>query len=458
MTKRLMMLAGCLCLALLTNLSFRVPTAVQAQAVCLTGNAPGFTLGLDKNLQLPGGGVLRDGDLFYLGTAIQFTTQSPGARFFNISEASQANFGIYPGYTGTTSLGFSASTPNATATAISCNDSFWDINFEIAGTGATAGDVITLYFQQPNGTGRRDIVQFTVQADNESVRVTGALAGIDLAAIGHSPTTIGTLIPFEEAAGTAGRRTRLITIALPMDGSIPNCNQLAVEIRRAAGVGTTTVALINLVVTRGNATTATGTGIQSGLPGLRFPTALVCPVACPACAAIVCDTVLCFADACTWCNRLAFGGRYLNNRVVVPGVNFGQPIAVFLPGNPARINPLVSQYLGCGGFYRSDMRSVLIGQYLAAQLDIQNQLSFWWIKIGKQPLACHVITPMSMPGMPGAPRALPATFSGGPITSLTDASSLQDLFDVTDWVVTRGSMDDLQKLIAIYKQLNNCRD
>ena len=455
MTKRLIMLAGFLCLALLTNLSFRVPSTVQAQAVCLTGNAPGFTLGVDKNLQLPGGGILKDGDLFYLGTTIQFTSQSAGTSFFNINEASQANFGLYPGYTGTTSLGFSASTPNATATAISCNDSFWDINFSLAGTGATAGDVITLYFQQPNGTGRTDIVQFTVQADNASARVTGALTGIDLSAIGHSPTTIGTLIPYEEAAGTAGRRSRLITVALPMNGTVADCNQLAVEIKRGAGVGTTTVALINLVVTR-MGSPLSGKGLQSGLTGL-YPTGLKCPVACPACPpAIVCDTVLCFADACTWCNHLSFGGRYANARVVVPGVNFNQPIAVFPAGGP--INPLVSQYLGCGGFYRSDMRSVLIGQYLAAQLDIQTQLSFWWAKLGKQPLFCHVRTPMAMPGMPGAPRALPATFSGGPILTLTDASSLQDLFDVTDFVITRGSMDDLQRLIAIYKQLNACRD
>lgn len=453
MTKRLIMLAGFLCLALLTNLSFRVPSTVQAQAVCLTGNAPGFTLGVDKNLQLPGGGILKDGDLFYLGTTIQFTSQSAGTSFFNITEASQANFGLYPGYTGTTSLGFSASTPNATATAISCNDSFWDINFSLAGTGATAGDVITLYFQQPNGTGRRDIVQFTVQADNASARVTGALAGIDLSAIGHSPTTLGTLIPYEEAAGTAGKRTRLITVALPMNGTIPDCNQLAVEIKRGAGVGTTTVALINLVVTR-MGSPVSGKGLQTGITGL-YPTGLKCPVACPACNTIVCDTVLCFADACTWCNRLSFPNRYLNARVVVPGVNFNQPLAVFPVGGP--INPLVSQYLGCGGFYRSDPRSVLIGQYLAAQLDIQTQLSFWWAKLPKQALGCHVITPMSMPGMPGAPRALPATFSGGPITSLTDASSLQDLFTVTDWVVTRGTAADQAALIAIYKQLNTCR-
>jgi hypothetical protein len=149
-----------------------------------------------------------------------------------------------------------------------------------------------------------------------------------------------------------------------------------------------------------------------------------------------CNTVLCFADASEWCNRLSFVERYRNHKVVVPGVSFDQAIAVVIGG---RVNPLVRQYLGCGGFERSDLRSRLIAEYLAAQLDIQTQLSFWWLKLNKETLGCHVITPMSMPGMPGAPRALPVTLSGGPVPSLTNASSLQDLYDATNWVVIRGS-------------------
>ena len=217
MSKRLLILAGCLCLALLTNLSFRVPTAVQAQVACSTGLAPAFTLGTQKNLVLPGGGVLPDGDLFYLGAnGLQFTTQSPGASFFTINPNSAVNFGSYPGYPNTTSLGFAATTVGATATAISCLDSIWDINFEVAGRGVTAGDVITLSFQQPDGSGVRNIIQLTVQPDNASVRVTGLLAGAGLDAVGHSPTIVGSVLPFEELAGTAGQRTRLITVSLPI--------------------------------------------------------------------------------------------------------------------------------------------------------------------------------------------------------------------------------------------------
>ncbi len=453
MTKRLMVLASLLGLALFTNLSFRVPTTVEAQAVCLTGNGPTFTLGVEKNVPLPGGGVLRDGDLFYLGTEVQFITQSAGARFFSIGDNTSAAFGTNPGFANTTSLGFAASTPNATATAISCNDSFWDISFNIAGTGATAGDVITLYFRQPNGTGRQDIVSFTVQADNASARVTSALAGIDLSALGHTPTSVGTVIPYEEAAGSAGRRTRLITVALPMNGTVADCNQLVVEVRRAGGTGTTTVALVNLLVTRNATSTATGTGLLTGRTG-RYPTALRCPVACVACTTIVCDTTICFTPPAVWCNRLPFPTYSQKNfRVVVPGVNLNQPIPVFVN---RRINPLISQYLGCGGYFRSDLTYRLIASYIAAQLDIQNQLSFWWAKLGRQPLGCHWMAPMAMPGMATPAPALPVRFSGGPVTSLTVTSSLQDLYDATDWVITRGTAADQLALLAVYSQLNVC--
>ena len=53
MTKKLLILVGCITICLLTNLSLRVPTPVQAQAaVCITASAPAFTLGVQKNLPL----------------------------------------------------------------------------------------------------------------------------------------------------------------------------------------------------------------------------------------------------------------------------------------------------------------------------------------------------------------------------------------------------------------------
>ena len=442
MSKRILILVGCLCLALLTNLSFRVPTAVQAQAACSTGIAPAFTLGTLKPFPLPGGGSLPDGDLFFLGAAngLQFTTSSPGASLFALTDA---NFGSNPGYPNTTSLGFAATTPNTTATAVSCLDSIWDINFEIAGTGATAGDVVTLYFQQANGTGRRDIIQLTVQPGGASAVVTGLLAGATLDAAGHKPAPIGTLVPYVEAAGTAGQRTQLMTVAFPMDGSIPNCNQLVVEIKRAGGTGTTTVALVNIVVTRTGATT-TGTGIQSGQSG-TYATGLVCPVACPACPVINCDLTICFVQACDWCNRLQFPGYRRDYWVRIPGVNFGLMVS---PYGPFAQNVLMA--LGCSGFTRQDVYSKLVAEYVAAQLSIQHAVPFWYPQLSRQKLECHVRT-MPMPG----PRAIPATLSNGVV--LDGNSSLQDLFNATDWAAAQGTTEDRQKLLNIYMQLNNCR-
>ncbi|MBL8205316.1 MAG: hypothetical protein JNM09_13860 [Blastocatellia bacterium] len=161
----------------------------------------------------------------------------------------------------------------------------------------------------------------------------------------------------------------------------------------------------------------------------------------------VLDLRLCFADANRWCNRLSVIGGTRNFAVTVPGINFNQPIPVVTQGT---LNPLVRSYMGCGGYMRMDVTSQLIAAYLAAQLSVQDQVPFWWLRLKQQALIFHVRPLIAQP------NSLPTTFSGGPIPSLTSVSSLQDLFDATDWAVTRGTLADQQALLTIYAQLNNC--
>ncbi len=452
MTKRILMVMGLITLCLLTNLSLRVPEKASAQSNCTTGIAPAFVPGLLKNVPAPAGGTLKDGDLFYLKSGVQFLTKSEGASFFSITEAGP--FGIYPGYAGTTSLGFAATKPSATSTATSCLDSFWDINFSIAGSGATAGDVITVYFQNPDGSGRRTLAGFTVQADNMSVRLTGLAVGIDIAANGHSPVALGSLIPYAEGAGTSGKRTSLITLPIPMNGVFRDCNQLVFEVVRGSGTGTTTVAMVNLQVSRvekAGDSSLPDKGVYGTTGG--YPTGLKCDVACPSCDALSCDLTICYKDGCTWCNLLQFSPYNKKNyQIYIPGVNSGQAVRVF--DYNGRITYEAKAALGCAGYVRNDSWAKLTSAYVAAQLDIQNAVSFWWVKIGKQQIGCHLAPMMAMPGMPAMAKPLPLTLSNG--VTLTEFSSLADLFDATDWAVTSGTVADQQKLLAVYKALNTC--
>ena len=94
--KRILLVAAVLTVCLLTNLSFRVPTAVEAQQACVTGNAPTFVQGVNP------------ADLFYLGTQLQFTSSTTGASFFTFTPGNTSTFGVFPGFDGTTGLGFAA--------------------------------------------------------------------------------------------------------------------------------------------------------------------------------------------------------------------------------------------------------------------------------------------------------------------------------------------------------------
>ena len=446
--KRLLILVTCLTICLLTNLNLRVPVTVEAQAICATALAPTFTYGVDKNIPLSGGGVLKDGDLFYLGDAngVKFTTKS-AVELFQAGTA--ADFVTFPGYPNTIATFFRHSTPNTAASMVSCLDSFWDISFVLYGRGAAAGDVTEIFLQQPDGSERIKVAEFKTQPDNQGTMVTYLLPGADLSAVGHTPTTVGQIIPFEIAGGSGGTRTQLITIALPMDGSISDCNQLEFKVTRAGGVGATQIVLVNLVVTRKATTTATGKGLLTGNTG-SYPTTLKCDLVCPACDVLVCDKTICFYDAPTWLNRLLGNfSRYQNYYVSLPYFNNGQAFPI-----SANMQYQIAQAIGYGAANPNDPRAKLISAYVAAQLSFQDQTTFYWAEMSKQKLGCHLRMPMAMPGMPAPPPALPITING---VVLDANSTFSDLFAATAWTINRGMPMDYAALNNLYAQLNNCK-
>lgn len=412
---------------------------VTSNPVVQTGKAPVFTPGLNP------------ADIFYLGTQLQFISNSAGASFFTFSASNTGSFGVFPGYTGTTGLGFAATASNATSTALSCQDSPWDISLALAGSGTTAGDVVTIYLVQPNGTGRINLAAFTVDGTSASATVTSLLKNVNLSANAHAFATLGTAIPYSIPAGTAGNRSDLITISLPMDGTIPDCNLIGVDIKRAGGVGTTSVGLVDIQVTR-IGSLASGTSVQ-GNPG-QYPTELKCAAFCP--STTVCNSGVCYYDSTSWCQSIGqHPERFTQNFVVIPTENFGQPIRVVWDsgfGLQASISVVTAL---CDGVAKKNLSQQLLQKYLSAQLSLQTQFTFYMPQLTKQQLACQLMAPMPAAGVPAPPSALPVTLSTG--VTLSGASTLMDLFTATDTALKTNNAADQSALLAIFSQFNTCR-
>ena len=160
---------------------------------------------------------------------------------------------------------------------------------------------------------------------------------------------------------------------------------------------------------------------------------------------IVCDSTICFKDPATWCYALRVQ-RNRNYSVKIPSINLGLPISVF---TPAGINPSVSIALEP---YSQHVRPQLTAAYVAAQLSVQEQEYFWWVKIYRQKLGCYVRVPMG-----STPTCLfPVALSYG--EKLNSNSFIANLFDQTERALKEGTESDLQTLLNIYKQLDNCRN
>ena len=282
MKVRIVYLAMLIAAGLLFNLSLRVPnqSVVQAQvsSACPTTEVPSTTVGKVGSVE----------DQFMLRDPLTFTLLNADgdASFFATNDL---NFGGNAtlqriAAAGGSGKGLRISSPGGKTVALSCREAFWDINFMLAGLGATAGDRVRL-FMQPDESGLRafDLARFTIGAGGANLSYLEPTS--KLYANGHIQQNVGASLPFVIGAGQSGRRTDQITIALSMDARAPTmaCLHLGVEIIRAGGPGTTTLAFNTIVLTREGPSNGVGTGVFTGQTG-TYPTRQPCDRACPTCA------------------------------------------------------------------------------------------------------------------------------------------------------------------------------
>jgi uncharacterized protein (TIGR03437 family) len=181
--------------------------------------------------------------------------------------------------------------PGTSVDAVSCTDRFRKVDFEIAGTNGAAGDTVRLYLQDSDGNGVQELARFTVE--NGGLRVTSLNANVTLfrnnrLAVGVGQITVGSLIEMTTAAGSAGFRTSLLTIALSTSAASPlnRCEQLGVGITHTGGSGKTSIAFTDLVADRVEVAgdrSRPEVGLLAAVGG-GYPTGLLCSIVCPACS------------------------------------------------------------------------------------------------------------------------------------------------------------------------------
>ncbi len=277
-----MLIAACL----LFNLSLRVPNQAivnaQGTASCPTTDVASTTVGKIGFIE----------EQFLLRDPLKFTLLDANGdgSFFATNDQNFGGNATLPRIVaaGGAGKGLRLSTPRGRTLALSCREAFWDINFMLAGAGATAGDRIRL-FMQPDESGQRafDLARFTIGANGAIISYLEPTSA--LYANGHVRQNVGGALPFTIGAGQSGRRTDQITIALSMDAKAPTmaCLHLGVEIIRDTGPGTTALVFNTIVLTREGPANGIGTGLFTGMIG-NYPTRQPCDRACPTCAPTDC--------------------------------------------------------------------------------------------------------------------------------------------------------------------------
>jgi len=221
-------------------------------------------------------------DTFWLPEPMVLSLDSNNASVFSLN---QLSFGKWVNSQSSQPQGFSYSIPNSTVQAISCTDSLWDLEMEIASSGITEGDMVTVNLLNADKSLGQQVAMFTVE--NGGAVLKQLHPDVRMTYNGMSTKGVGYFAPFFLYAGTSGLRTAALAFAFSQSSqSLNGCFQLAVGIKRANGAGTLSVALNTVVLKRmetfNDRDVSINIGRDTNLLGW-FPTGKVCDVVCTPC-------------------------------------------------------------------------------------------------------------------------------------------------------------------------------
>ncbi len=310
-------------------------TNVDGSCNQLKFTAPLATHGFLKSPFLP------DGDLFLLKQGLSFNVVSPPASGVEVFDVSPSTFGgtsvdvgSFTGVsTGITLQGLAVSATGRTIKAVSCTDSVQKLDFVLAGSG-NVGSTVRLFLQNADGSNGQQLGLFTAEAGGW--RVTSLHSNVSLFlnnrfVTGNGQLSVGALIPMSDAAGSAGSRTKLLTLAFSktVASTLNGCNQLGVEVANTGGKTSIVITdvVVNRIETPGDRA-RTELGLLAGVGG-GYPTGVPCATICAPCNASAQSTA-----------TTVSGASYDRNSVTSDGI-----VSVFGTGLASSTQGAISQPL-----------------------------------------------------------------------------------------------------------------
>lgn len=238
-----------------------------------------------KQVRIPalvhGGGSFQN-DIFALPEPMVLTFNSDNVFVFPVN---QQTFGRTVLNGSAKVEGFSYSTPNSTLQAVSCTENLWDIVMLLAANGATDGDMVTLNLLNADKSIAQQVAMFTLR--NGGAEVTHLHSDIRLLDNAQLTKGIGHFVRFWANAGAGGSRSLPLSLVFSTaSAAFMGCHQLAIEIKRGSGAGTTSVAVENVLLKRMALPEDPQVSIGHSLEGNTigwFPTGRVCDFACAPC-------------------------------------------------------------------------------------------------------------------------------------------------------------------------------